>query len=113
MWGKEDVPVPKEILMEESKKADALLTMLSDQIDETVLTASSKLKVVANLAVGYDNIDILTASERGIVVCNTPDVLTDTTADLTFGLLMATARRIVEAAGFVKDDQWKSWSPFY
>lgn len=111
MWDKEDVPVPREILLAEAKKADALLTMLSDKIDEEVISAGQSLKVIANLAVGYDNIDINTATSRGIAICNTPDVLTDTTADLTFGLLMATARRLIEAAEFVKDGKWQSWSP--
>ena len=111
MWDKEDVPVPREILLAEAKKAHALLTMLSDKIDEEVITAGESLKVIANLAVGYDNIDINTATSRGIAICNTPEVLTDTTADLTFGLLMATARRLIEAAEFVKDGKWQSWSP--
>lgn len=111
MWEHEDIPVPRERLLSEAKKADALVTMLSDSIDESVLTAGNKLKVVANLAVGFDNIDVKTASSKGIAICNTPDVLTDTTADLTFALLMATARRIVEAAELVKQGEWKSWSP--
>ncbi|MFF2446795.1 2-hydroxyacid dehydrogenase [Neobacillus sp. NPDC058068] len=111
MWDHDDVPVPRDVLLSEAKKADALLTVLADSIDEAILTAGKNLKVVANLAVGFDNIDVKTASREGIAVCNTPDVLTDTTADLTFGLLMATARRIVEAAEFVKEDKWKSWSP--
>jgi glyoxylate reductase len=111
MWEHEDKVVPREILLSEAKKADALLTMLSDSIDESILTAGSQLKVVANLAVGFDNIDIKTASKKGIAICNTPDVLTDTTADLTFSLLMASARRIVEAAQLVKQGKWKSWSP--
>lgn len=111
MWEKEDIPVPREVLLSEAKRADALFTVLSDSIDKEVLTAGKNLKVVANLAVGFDNIDVKTASEEGIAVCNTPDVLTDTTADLTFGLLMATARRVVEAAEFIKEGKWKSWSP--
>lgn len=111
MWNHEDVPVPREILIDEAKKADALLTMLSDAINEEALNAGPQLKAVANLAVGFDNIDLETATKKGIAVCNTPDVLTDTTADLTFALLMATARRIVEAAEFVKQNQWKGWSP--
>ena len=102
MWDSEDVPVPREMLIEEAKTADALLTMLSDKVDAEVLTAGDQLKVVANLAVGFDNINLETATQNGIAVCNTPDVLTDTTADLTFGLLMATARRLIEAAELVK-----------
>lgn len=111
MWDKEDVVVPHAILQEEARKADALLTMLSDPINNELLSSNEKLKVIANLAVGFDNIDVSAATEQGVVVCNTPDVLTDTTADLTFALLMATARRIVEAAEFVKEGKWKSWSP--
>jgi glyoxylate reductase len=113
MWDKEYVPVPKDVLLKEVSKADALLTMLSDKIDSDVLEAGKKLKVVANFAVGFNNIDIKTATERGIAVCNTPDVLTDTTADLTFSLLLATARRIVEAAEYIKKDLWKGSSPLF
>lgn len=111
MWEKEDVGVPRSILLEEAGRADALLTMLSDQIDEELLSAGTRLKVVTNLAVGYDNVDVEAATKHGIAICNTPDVLTAATADLTFALLMATARRIVEGAEFIKAGQWKSWSP--
>jgi glyoxylate reductase len=113
MWDKEDIPVPREVLMNEVSKADALFTMLSDSIDEEVLAAGTNLKVVANFAVGFNNIDISAASKRGIAICNTPDVLTDTTADLTFSLLLATARRIVEAAEYVKNDQWRGSTPLF
>lgn len=112
MWDKEDIPIPKQNLMEVSKKADGLLCMLSDQIDESFLQANQHLKVVSNLAVGYDNIDVATAKQFGIHVTNTPDVLTDTTADLTFALLMATARRVVEANDFIKADKWENWAPY-
>jgi len=112
VWPYEDVQVTREVLLEEAKKADALLTMLSDRIDQEVMEAGRNLKVVANLAVGFDNVNIRCATEKGIAICNTPDVLTDTTADLTFALLMAAARRLIEAAEFVKEGQWKSWSPF-
>lgn len=111
MWSKEDVAVPREILLEEARKCDALLTMLSDKIDSTIIDNAPNLKVVANLAVGFDNIDVEYATEKNIAVCNTPDVLTDTTADLTFGLLMATSRRLIEAADLVREGKWKSWSP--
>jgi len=112
MWDYDDIPVPREVLKAEAGKADALLTMLSDTMDEEILTNSGNLKVIANNAVGYNNIDVELASRLGIAVCNTPDVLTDTTADLTFGLLMAAARRLVEASDYIKADQWKGWSPF-
>jgi glyoxylate reductase len=111
IWNEEEKAVPREILLEEVKKADALLTMLSDKVDKELLDAAPKLKVIANLAVGYDNIDVEYANQKGIAICNTPDVLTDTTADLAFALLLSTARRVVEAAEFVKKGEWKSWSP--
>lgn len=111
MWPYDDIQVPRDVLMNEAKKADALLTMVSDAVDEEILEAGSSLKVVANMGVGFDNIDVPAATRRGIAVCNTPDVLTDTTADLTFALLLATARRVVEAAQWLKEGKWKSWSP--
>ncbi|MGG1399872.1 D-glycerate dehydrogenase [Bacillus salipaludis] len=112
MWDHDDVPVPMDILLAEVKQADALLTMVSDTIDEKVLNVANNLKIVANCAVGYDNIDLTAAAKNGVIICNTPDVLTDTTADLTFALLMAVSRRVVEAAEFIKKGQWKSWTPF-
>lgn len=112
MWDHEDVPVPRDILLREAKTASALITMLSDQINEEVLAAGDSLKIVANLAVGFDNIELETATKRGIIVSNTPDVLTETTADLTFALLMASARRVVEAAEYVKAGKWEGWSPY-
>jgi len=112
MWEKEDEKVPRDILMKEAKAADGLLTVLSDQVDEELLNQSPNLKVVANLAVGYDNIDLSAAARHDVTVTNTPDVLSETTADLGFALLMATARRIVEADQFVKDDKWKEWAPY-
>ncbi len=111
IWNEEEKAVAREILLEEVKKADALLTMLSDKVDKELLDAAPKLKVIANLAVGYDNIDVEYANQKGIAICNTPDVLTDTTADLAFALLLSTARRVVEAAEFIKKGEWKSWSP--
>lgn len=111
MWESSDQAVPQHVLLEKVKKADGLMTMLSDRIDGALLREARKLKVVANLAVGYDNIDTHTAYRFGVTPCHTPDVLTDTTADLAFGLMMATARRLVEAAEFVKAGDWQSWSP--
>ncbi|UOR11824.1 2-hydroxyacid dehydrogenase [Halobacillus amylolyticus] len=111
MWDSKEEAVKPERLLKEAKQADGLLTMLSDSIHEDVLRQAENLKVVANLAVGFDNIDIEAAKKHNITVTNTPDVLTETTADLTFGLLMATARRMMEAAAFVKEGEWKHWSP--
>ncbi len=112
MWEEEEQPVPKDVLAEEIKQADAILSMLTDTIDDNLLNMAENLKVIANLAVGFDNIDIEACERRGITVTNTPDVLTDTTADLVFGLLLATARRIPESVDYIKDDRWKTWSPY-
>ncbi len=111
MWPEEETPCPRNILLEKAAKADGLLTMLSDSVDQELIDGAENLKVVANLAVGFDNIDVSYAKAKGIVVCNTPDILTDTTADLTFGLILASARRLMEAADYVKQNQWKSWGP--
>lgn len=108
----DDVPVPRDILIEKVRKMDGLLCMLTDRIDAEVLDAAgSDLKVVSNYAVGFDNIDITAATSRGIPVGNTPGVLTDTTADLAFALLMSAARRIGEGADFTRAGKWRSWSP--
>ncbi|WP_318614874.1 D-glycerate dehydrogenase [Sporosarcina sp. YIM B06819] len=111
MWESESESVPREVLLQEVVEADALWSVLADSIDQEVLLAGTKLKVVANMAVGYNNIDLEVAKERGITVTNTPDVLTETTADLTFGLLLATARRLMEAENDVRTGNWTSWSP--
>ncbi|KHE68696.1 D-glycerate dehydrogenase [Halobacillus sp. BBL2006] len=111
MWPYEEQPVSIEKLEEESHRADGLLTMLTDKVDQGLVEKSKHLKIVANMAVGYDNIDVDAATKFDITVTNTPDVLTDTTADLTFGLLMATARRMVEANQYIKDGKWGPWSP--
>src|SRR5699024_3320621 len=112
MWESESKPVPRDLLLEKAQEVDALCTMLSDKVDEELLAKQTQLKVVANLAVGYDNIDVLKANQSGVTVTNTPGVLSDTTADLTFSLLMATARRIVEADSYLRAGKWQDWSPF-
>lgn len=111
MWPHEAVPVPRQVLEEQIAAVDGLFCLLTEQIDADLLGRASKLKVVSNMAVGYNNIDVAHAAEKGIVVTNTPGVLTETTADLTFALLMATARRIVEAADFIRQGGWQTWSP--
>jgi len=112
MWERDDKPVPRDILLEEVKEADGLLSVLSDKIDQELFQQASNLKVVANLAVGFDNIDLEGARKHQVVITNTPDVLTETTADLGFALLMATARRINEASDYIKEDRWKGWEPY-
>ncbi len=110
VW-RDELPPPYEVLLEKVKDVDGLLSLLSDRVDTTLMDAASKLKVISNLAVGYDNIDITEATKRGIQVGNTPGVLTETTADIAFALLMATARRVVEADRHVRKGQWKTWGP--
>lgn len=111
MWPEEEKPVEREVLLEKAQKADALVTMLSDRIDSEIFEQQTNLKVIANLAVGYDNIDLDAAEDANVTVTNTPDVLTDTTADLTFGLLLSAARRLMEAERYVKDNAWENWAP--
>lgn len=111
IWNQEDTPVPREILEEKIVDIDGLYCLLTDTIDEVLLQKASNLKVISNMAVGFNNIDVDAATKRGIIVTNTPGVLTETTADLTFALLMATARRITEASDFLRRGKWSSWSP--
>lgn len=108
----EYAPPPKKTIIEKAKNVDALATLLSDKIDAEVYNAAPKLKIVSQLAVGFDNIDLAEATKRGIYVTNTPEVLTDTTADFAWALLMAVARRVVEADKYVRTGQWKvGWHP--
>lgn len=111
MWEDEEAPAPREELLRQAKDAHALWTMLSDKVDQEVFENAPNLKIVTNLAVGYNNIDLHAAHAHHVVVTNTPDVLTESTADLTFALLLATARRIVEASKTVRSGEWKSWTP--
>lgn len=111
MWQEAEQPVPRDVLMEEAARADGLVTMLTEQMDEELFENADRLKIVANVAVGYDNIDVEAARNHDVIVTNTPGVLTDTTADLTFALMMAAARRVIEAAEYVKEDKWTVWSP--
>jgi glyoxylate reductase len=105
-------PPPKKTIIEKAAKVDALATLLSDKIDAEVYDAAPNLKIVAQMAVGFDNIDVAEATKRGICVTNTPGVLTETTADFAWALLMTVARRIVEADKYVRSGQWKvSWHP--
>ncbi|MGQ9599953.1 MAG: 2-hydroxyacid dehydrogenase [Anaerolineae bacterium] len=108
----DELPPPREALLEQVHGRDGLLCLLTDRIDAAVMDAAGpSLKVISNLAVGYDNVDIAAATARGIPVGNTPGVLTETTADMAFALLMAAARRIVEAADYVRAGKWRTWGP--
>ncbi|HEC94577.1 MAG TPA: D-glycerate dehydrogenase [Thermoplasmatales archaeon] len=104
------IPSKKEI-MEGLKGKDGLLCLLTDPIDKDVITCEPKLKVISNYAAGYDNIDVEAATQLGIPVCNTPDVLTDATAELTWALIFAVARRIVEGDSFTRSGKFTGWSP--
>jgi glyoxylate reductase len=102
-------PIPREELLEKICDAEALICLLSDRIDTAVINAAPALKSIANLGVGTDNIDIAAAHAKGIVVTNTPGALTETTADFTFALLLAVARRIVEGDAFIRAGKFLGW----
>jgi glyoxylate reductase len=104
-----DVPLPKTELTHRLRGKDGLICHIVSAIDDEVLAAAPGLKVVANVAVGFNNIDVAAARRRGVVVTNTPDVLTETTADFAWALLMAAARRVVEADRFLRSGQWARW----
>lgn len=111
MWGRY-APPSKQIIKQKAREADALFTVVSDRIDAEVFDAAINLKIVAQMAVGFDNIDVEEATKRGICVTNTPEVLTETTADFAWALMMAIARRVVEADKYVRSGKWKvSWHP--
>lgn len=106
----EDTPLTAEQLREKAAKYDALVTLLTDRIDDNVLSAGKgTLKIVANVAVGYDNVDVDSATRNGIVVSNTPGVLTETTADFAWTLIMAVGRRVVEGDQFFRTGKYKGW----
>jgi glyoxylate reductase len=107
-----DDAIPRELLLEKVADVEGLLSLLTERIDAEVMDAAEGLKVISNYAVGYNNIDVAAATERGIYVTNTPGILTDTTADCAFALLMAVARRIPEADRHVKAGGWvHAWGP--
>lgn len=105
----EEFPPAYETLLEKVADKTGLVCLLTDKIDANLMAAGANLKVISQIAVGYDNIDIAAATERNILVGNTPGVLTDATADFAFTLLMSAARRIGEGIEYVKTDQWQTW----
>ena len=111
MWAEEETPVPRKVLLREAKEATAIWSMLTDSIDREVIENAPNLKIISNLAVGYNNIDVDAARDNGVTVTNTPDALTEATADLTFALLLATARRLSEASRALRAGEWKAWTP--
>lgn len=109
-WDGDDPP-PHEELTWRSARCAGLLTMLTDRVDGTLLDAAPGVKVVANMAVGFDNVDVTAATERGVLITNTPGVLTETTADLAFSLMLVAARRIAEGDHAVRAGTWGPWHP--
>lgn len=111
MWEQAEIPVPRDVLEKEIVDVEGLYCLLTESIDQELIEKAKCLKVISNMAVGYNNIDIEAAKAKGITVTNTPGVLTETTADLTFALMMATARRLVESSEYLRNGNWQTWSP--
>ncbi|PLS83208.1 MAG: D-glycerate dehydrogenase [Chloroflexi bacterium] len=112
-WPDGDQPIPRADLLRQVAEADGILTLLTERVDAELLDAAPHCRVVANMAVGYDNIDVAELTRRGVLLTNTPGVLTETTADLVWALILATARRIVEGSNTIKHDRWTTWSPMF
>jgi glyoxylate reductase len=107
----ENLPLPRAQLVAELARSAGAITLLNDRVDEDLLAAAPGLRVVANYAVGYDNFDLDACTRRGVLAANTPDVLTDATADIAFALLLTCARRVVEADAYVRGGRFKLWGP--
>ncbi len=111
VW-EEQLPPTRDVLLEKITRCDGVLTLLTEKVDAEFMDAAGpQLKVISNFAVGFNNIDIAEATRRGIRVGNTPDVLTDATADMAFSLLISAARRIVEGQDYIREGKWKTWEP--
>jgi glyoxylate reductase len=109
-WDSHD-PVPRGVLLREVASAQGLLCLLTERVDAELLDAAPDLRVVANMAVGYDNVDVAACRQRGVVVTNTPGVLTEATADFAFALILAGARKLHESANWARAGHWQTWSP--
>jgi glyoxylate reductase len=105
-----DQPLSHQELVEAAAGVEAIVCLLTDRIDQEVLTAGPNLKAVGNVAVGYDNVDVAAAERAGVAVCNTPGVLDETTADVAFGLILAASRRFSEAERDLRAGRWHGWS---
>jgi glyoxylate reductase len=110
-WNHRDRPLSRRELLLGVRTAEGLIAMLSDPIDAAVMVAAPNLRIIANYAVGYNNIDVPAASRRGIDVTNTPGVLTEATADLTWALILAAARRLPEGEALARSGRWTGWAP--
>lgn len=107
----DELPPPREDFALKARQSEGLLTLLTDRVDEALLDAAPKLLVVSNMATGYDNVDVGSATEHGVLITRTPGVLSETTADFAFALMLAAARRVVEGDRYVREGQWKTWGP--
>src|SRR3954465_12332019 len=107
----EERPIPRQELLRRAAFADAVVATLSDRVDAELLAAAPRLRVVANHAVGYDNVDVAACTAGRVWGSDTPDVLTDATADLTFALILGVARRVREGQRIVREARWKYWAP--
>ncbi|MGA1872334.1 MAG: 2-hydroxyacid dehydrogenase [Thermoplasmatota archaeon] len=110
IW-EEDSPMPRSELLGRIDDKDGILCLLSDRIDGEVMDRAPDLKVIGNYAVGFDNIDVIDATSRGIPVLNTPGILTDATADLALGLILASARRLAEGDRYIRSGKFRTWGP--
>ncbi len=108
-----DQVIPRDVLLQEVKGRDGILPILTDTIDEKVMEQADQLKIIANYAVGFNNVDVEAATRRGIAVTNTPGVLTDATADLTWTLLFSTARKVVESDAYLRAGKFNGWGPLH
>jgi len=109
MWDREDEPVARDSLLREVVDVDGVICLITEKMDSEVIDRMRRSTVIAQVAVGIDNIDVAAATRRGIFVTNTPGVLTETTADMGWAILMATARRVVEGDKFTRSGRWKTW----
>ena len=110
IWDSDDV-VPRDVFLKAISDKDAVLCLLTDKVDAETMDVAKNVKIFANMAVGFDNIDVDECTKRGVMASNTPGVLTDTTADFAFTLLMAAARRIREGHEFIQAGKWETWGP--
>ena len=107
----EDKPIPRKELIKNIKDADAVVSLITEKFDRELIDQLKKCKVIANVAVGYDNIDVEYAGKKNIIITNTPDVLTDSTADLAMALTLACARRLGEGEELIRSKKFKGWKP--
>ncbi len=109
MWDREAEPVSRDVLLREIVDVDGIICLLTEKMDAEAIERARRCRVISQVAVGHDNIDVAAATKRGILVTNTPGVLTETTADMAWAILMATTRRVVEGDKFTRSGRWKTW----